>query len=410
MPNITKIREVILFTYLALAFVDALPIANLTHAANKGQDTEEKRRKSNPLEADQGRKREEEDLLIRVRRKRNTEQDTFSNRWKTDNFSSLLTYVVGNHDDDLLSLEVLRHFVSESGVIVNRTKPDKGYIENPYARFYVYYPFNVYCEHGHKTDTFNYANAFGKIPPGRYVTAFLSSFLERLMDGEFGVSLSENAKRKYGKRPFARVDAIPNYLQLIHCLERDGVIGSGTGGDRPKQLIDEMNRRIDTIIDKKVAQDLEDSFEFLKGVATGLYDAAIGAIQVIKGQTGGLGRIKAILRLLEIIREGAVPTLAEAQAELKIQPGNKDKTQAVIMGHNHSPVVQPIVPNESIYINTGNWQDAGNFVGCQYNETRHRHVSILFQHSPHSVYAEQFVFFPGPQSVGWQRYNLKKSP
>ena len=49
MPNITKIREVILFTYLTLAFVDALAMANLTHAANKGQDTEEKRRKSNPL-------------------------------------------------------------------------------------------------------------------------------------------------------------------------------------------------------------------------------------------------------------------------------------------------------------------------------------------------------------------------
>jgi hypothetical protein len=49
MPNITKIREVILFTYLALAFVDALPMANLAHAENKGQDTEEKRRKSNPL-------------------------------------------------------------------------------------------------------------------------------------------------------------------------------------------------------------------------------------------------------------------------------------------------------------------------------------------------------------------------
>jgi hypothetical protein len=64
MPNITEIREVILFTYLTLAFVDALPMANLTHAANKGQDTEEKRRKSNPATADQGRKREEEGLLI----------------------------------------------------------------------------------------------------------------------------------------------------------------------------------------------------------------------------------------------------------------------------------------------------------------------------------------------------------
>jgi hypothetical protein len=39
MPNITEIREVILFTYLTLAFVDALPMANLTHAANKGQNT-----------------------------------------------------------------------------------------------------------------------------------------------------------------------------------------------------------------------------------------------------------------------------------------------------------------------------------------------------------------------------------
>ena len=47
MPNITEIREVILFTYPALAFVDALTMANLTHAANKGQETEEKRR--NPI-------------------------------------------------------------------------------------------------------------------------------------------------------------------------------------------------------------------------------------------------------------------------------------------------------------------------------------------------------------------------
>jgi hypothetical protein len=50
MTNITEIRKVILFTYLALAFVDALAMANLTHAANNGQETEEKRRKSNPLE------------------------------------------------------------------------------------------------------------------------------------------------------------------------------------------------------------------------------------------------------------------------------------------------------------------------------------------------------------------------
>ena len=42
MVRITKIRQVILFTYLALAFAEALPIANLTYAANKGQETEEK--------------------------------------------------------------------------------------------------------------------------------------------------------------------------------------------------------------------------------------------------------------------------------------------------------------------------------------------------------------------------------
>ena len=41
MSNITKIREVIIFTYLTLEFVDALAMANLTHATNEGQNAEE---------------------------------------------------------------------------------------------------------------------------------------------------------------------------------------------------------------------------------------------------------------------------------------------------------------------------------------------------------------------------------
>jgi len=42
MSNITKIREVINFTYLAFAFVGVLAMANLTHAANEGQNAQEK--------------------------------------------------------------------------------------------------------------------------------------------------------------------------------------------------------------------------------------------------------------------------------------------------------------------------------------------------------------------------------
>lgn len=48
--KVTEIRVVILFTYLALAFVDTLALANLTHAPTNGQDAEEKKKKIQPAE------------------------------------------------------------------------------------------------------------------------------------------------------------------------------------------------------------------------------------------------------------------------------------------------------------------------------------------------------------------------
>lgn len=271
-------------------------------------------------------------------------------------------YLYGNHDDEILSREVMSHIRKATDVqFLFGTRGS--------AKEYQNKTFKVYAEHGHRFDKANFTkDPFAAPPLGRWVVENFVTELELITAG------------KDCKSPFGNVDSfdpLTKYADHIACLAKAGKVNTF-----------QLNEFL-----KEAANLIENAPAGLLGEAT---SNAIN--KILKSlQISPLNRFKYIMNVKEFVGEafgyGNI-TPEKAKTLITSQNGNP---QCVLAGHTHFERIDEI-GSEQYYVNTGTWQDKlspNEANPCEPIRLPSRHLTLLVRNDPPNAkpYVSIFMYY-----------------
>lgn len=250
-----------------------------------------------------------------------------------------VTYIYGNHDDELLEPQLADHFKQVSGVKCG------------FAFDYENVPFEVFARHGHQYDSGNFTNdPIMKIPTGRWIVENFIVPLENITTNgntsALGVVDSFTPSSKFG-----------DYLRCIRKSKR-------ISEDQLKEA-----RDILTNLNSNVP------LTGASSIAANVVDAIYDGLQFIKLKSP-IDEFEELAWVAEFLKRD----VNIDEDSYKGLLNGTDKS-CILMGHTHEGFIKRVGTNKLI-VNTGTWMnklESNPRHPCYPNPMPTRHLTVLIK-------------------------------